>query len=41
VRRIGDASRLDWHQHGADLVVRLGAPLVHGPAHTVAISPTP
>jgi alpha-L-fucosidase len=41
VRRLGDLSPLPWRQDGADLIVRLGAPLAESAAHTFAIAPTP
>jgi hypothetical protein len=39
VRLLGGDSRLDWRQHGADLIVRLAAPLTGGASHSFAISP--
>lgn len=41
VRRLGDDARLDWRQDGADLVIRVAAPLADAAAHTFAISPPP
>ena len=39
VRLLGGDSRLGWRQDGADLIVRLAAPLAGGAAHSFAISP--
>jgi alpha-L-fucosidase len=39
VRRLGDDSRLEWRQDGADLMIRLAAPLADSAAHAFAISP--
>src|SRR5262249_35072824 len=38
-RPLGNGSRLDWRQDGADLIVSLASPLAEAAAHPLAISP--